>query len=88
MRSRHRSSNFCRTPATSGWRTDCAHRSSQSAQELVGSESASGRQLIATISSSFPAAVGIAAIRRVPASYQLSSENRIASVSNWSLVLK
>ncbi len=40
------------------------------------------------ISSSFPAAVGICAIRRIPASYQLSSENLIASVSSWSLVLK
>jgi hypothetical protein len=43
---------------------------------------------MATSSSSLPAAVGISSIRRVPASYQVSSENRIASVSSWSLVLK
>jgi hypothetical protein len=43
---------------------------------------------MATSSSSRPAAVPIASIRRCPASYQVSSENLIASVSNWSLVLK
>ncbi len=43
---------------------------------------------MATISSSRPAAVEILAIRWVPAAYQASSENRMASVSSWSRVLK
>ena len=43
---------------------------------------------MATSSSSRPTAVSIPAIRLVPVSYQLSSENRIASVRSWSLVLK
>ena len=43
---------------------------------------------MATSSSSRPAALGMAAIRRVPASYQVSSAYRSASVSSWSLVLK
>ncbi len=71
--SRQRSSNFCRTLATSGSRTDWAHRSSQSSHELVGSPSTSMRKFMATSSSSRPAALDRAAIRRVPASYQASS---------------
>ena len=43
---------------------------------------------MAMISSSRPAAAGIFAIRCVPAAYQASSENRMASVSSWSRVLK
>ena len=86
--SRQRSSNFCRTPATSGSRTDWAHRSSHSSQDPAVCVSASGRQVIATSSSRRPAALGMAAIRAVPASYQVSSAYRSASVSSWSLVLK
>ena len=71
--SRQRSSNFCRTLATSGSRTDWAHRSSQSSQELVGSPSRSTRKFMATSSSSRLAALVMPAIRRVPASYQASS---------------
>src|SRR5215467_12908106 len=56
--SRHRSSNFCRTLATSGLCAACDHKSSQSTQEVCGSMSASGRQHMATSSSSLPAAVG------------------------------
>ena len=71
--SRQRSSNFCRTLATSVSRTDWAHRSSQSSQELAGSPSTSMRKFMATSSSSRPAALVMPAIRRVPASYQASS---------------
>src|ERR1022692_1413897 len=86
--SRQRSSDFCRTLATSGFLAACAQKSSQSSQELCGSGSASGRQLIATISSSRAAAVGSDDIRRWLSAYQVSSEYLIASVSSWSLVLK
>ncbi len=89
--SRQRSSNFCRTPATSGWRAACVHRSSHSSHEVLGasgSSSSSGRHDMAISSSSRPAAVSIAATRLVPVAYQVSSESRIASVRSWSLVLK
>ena len=88
MVSRHRSSDFCRTAATPAFRGDSAHRSSHSSHQLRGSGSVPGRQIIATSSASRPAAVEMAAIRRTFSAYQVSSENLIASVSNWSRVLK
>lgn len=82
MLSRQRSSNFWRTAATPALCADSAHRSSQSSQELRGSGAVSGRQVIAMISASRPAAVVIPAIRRTPSAYQASSQYLIASVSS------
>ena len=73
MVSRQWASNSSRTRATSGWRTDCAQRSSHSAQESGSSASASGRQVMATISSSRAAALSITSMRRAPRSYHWSS---------------
>jgi hypothetical protein len=86
--SRQRSSSRCRSPATSGLRAASVQKSSQSVHELRGSASASGRQLMATISSIRATAVGSSAIRRWPTAYQMLSRYLIDSVSSWSLVLK
>ncbi len=74
MVSRHRSSDFCRTAATPGFRGDSAHRSSQSSHQLRGSGPLPGRQVMATSSVSRPDAVGISSIRRWLSAYQESSK--------------
>jgi len=69
-----RSSNFCRTLATSGSRTDWAHRSSQSSpRSWLGSPSSSTRKVHATKFLEPPGGAGDAAIPLGASSYQASS---------------